>query len=83
MDFGLTLDQAVAAPRVHYEGGLLNLEPPVDSGTLGQLGEHWPRIQRWNAESVFFGGAHSVLRSGDGGLLGAGDQRRGGVVLRT
>jgi gamma-glutamyltranspeptidase/glutathione hydrolase len=83
VDFGLPLELAVANPRIHYEGDLLNLEPPVDADTLKQLGGHWPRVQLWNAESVFYGGAHSVLYRPDGILFGAGDQRRGGVVMRV
>jgi gamma-glutamyltranspeptidase/glutathione hydrolase len=81
VDFGLPLDQAVGAPRIHYEGGLLNLEPPVPSSTLGALQTRWPRIKLWSALNVFFGGAHSVCRKADGSLLGAGDPRRGGTAL--
>lgn len=80
VDFRLPLEEAVAAPRVHYEGDLLNLEPPVSSKTLEALREDWPRIKRWNNTSVFFGGAHSISLSPGGVLAGAGDPRRGGVV---
>ena len=83
VDFGLPLEEAVSAPRIHYEGGLLNLEPPVDSEVLDELQGRWPRIKRWNAPSVFFGGAHSILRTPAGELIGSGDPRRGGVVVRV
>jgi gamma-glutamyltranspeptidase/glutathione hydrolase len=83
VDFGLTLEEAVAAPRIHFEGDLLNLEPPVDDETLAELAERWPRLRRWNQTSVFFGGAHSVLRRGNGELEGAADPRRGGVFRRV
>jgi len=81
VDFDLPLAEAVAAPRIHYEGDLLNLEPPVTGDTLEWLSEQWPRVQLWNAESLFYGGAHSVRRDLNGELSGAGDQRRGGVVM--
>jgi gamma-glutamyltranspeptidase/glutathione hydrolase len=81
VDFGLPLDQAVGAPRIHFERGLLNLEPPVPPPTLEALHTQWPRIKLWSALNVFFGGAHSVCRKADGSLLGAGDPRRGGTAL--
>lgn len=83
VDFGLPLRDAVEAPRIHFEDNLLNLEPPVDDDTLAALGTHWPNIQRWNQTSVFFGGAHSVLRGAKGELEGAADPRRGGVVRQV
>jgi gamma-glutamyltranspeptidase/glutathione hydrolase len=83
LDFGLPIATAVAAPRIHFEGDLLNLEPPVAASALEALAPHWPRIRLWNAPSVFFGGAHSILRAPDGTLAGAGDPRRGGVVVHV
>jgi gamma-glutamyltranspeptidase/glutathione hydrolase len=82
VDFELALADAVAAPRIHYEGDLLNLEPPMDARTLGLLAERWPQVQLWKRQSVFYGGAHSVQLAPDGGLSGAGDHRRGGVVAQ-
>jgi gamma-glutamyltranspeptidase/glutathione hydrolase len=80
VDFGLPLSEAVAAPRIHFEDDLLNLEPPVDDDTLSALATHWPKLRRWNQLSVFFGGAHSVLRTASHVLEGAADPRRGGAV---
>lgn len=80
VDFQLPLEAAVAAPRIHYENDVLNLEPPVTERTLAALGERWPRIKLWNGTSVFFGGAHSISFGPDGDLTGAGDPRRGGAV---
>jgi gamma-glutamyltranspeptidase/glutathione hydrolase len=80
VDFRLPLAEAVSAPRIHYEGDLLNLEPPVAPETLSSLQAHWPNIRRWNAPGVFFGGAHSISLEPDGTLTGAGDPRRGGAV---
>ncbi len=81
VDFGLDLEAAVAAPRIHFEGDLLNLEPPIDGPTVEALAANWPNLRLWNRGSVFFGGAHSVAADPSGLLTGAGDPRRGGVVL--
>jgi gamma-glutamyltranspeptidase/glutathione hydrolase len=83
IDFGLDLEAAVAAPRMHFEDGVLNLEPPVSADMIAALGLHWPGLKVWNRESVFFGGAHSVAVAPDGSMRGAGDPRRGGVGLRV
>ncbi len=80
IDLQLPLPDAVSAPRLHLEDGALSLEPPVAEGTLQALAAHWPRLQVWRAQNVFFGGAHSVGIDAAGNLHGAGDPRRGGVV---
>lgn len=80
VDHGLGLEEAVSAPRIHYEDGILNIEPPIPDAVLQDLRGAWPDIRLWSGQSVFFGGAHSVACAADGGLCGAGDPRRGGVV---
>lgn len=77
---GMPIDEAVSAPRVHFEHDTLNLEPPVADADLERLAHHWANIRPWRAKSVYYGGAHSVLLGADGHLAGAGDPRRGGVV---
>jgi gamma-glutamyltranspeptidase/glutathione hydrolase len=81
VDFRLSLESAVAVPRIHFEGDLLDLEPPVPESTLTALARHWPRIKLWNKISLFFGGAHSISIGPGAELAGGGDPRRGGVVL--
>jgi gamma-glutamyltranspeptidase/glutathione hydrolase len=83
VDFGMSLEEAVAAPRIHFEGDLLNLEPPMAAQVLTDLGTRWRLIKLWTAPSVFFGGAHSILRTAAGQLIGAGDPRRGGTVIQV
>lgn len=80
IDHDLGLTEAVSAPRIHFEDGILNLEPPMPAAALKDLRAEWPEIREWSGQSVFFGGAHSVARAVDGSLCGAGDPRRGGVV---
>jgi gamma-glutamyltranspeptidase/glutathione hydrolase len=76
----MSLAEAVAAPRMHLEDGQLSLEPPVADATREALAARWPGLAVWRAQSVFFGGAHSVGIDAGGHLHGAGDGRRGGVV---
>ncbi len=79
LDFGLPLEAAVSRPRIHLEGDLLSMEPGIARTVSNALRDEFPNQQVWQEKSLFFGGAHSVRRSHDGVLQGAGDERRGGV----
>jgi len=72
---GLGVAQAIAAPRVHLEGDVLHLEPPLDAGPVPY------EIARWQGLNLFFGGVSAVERHADGSLAAAGDPRRGGAGL--
>jgi gamma-glutamyltranspeptidase/glutathione hydrolase len=78
-EFELPLEQAVNHPRIHFESGLLNLEPEQQPAVLQALEAEFPQQKLWDGHNLFFGGAHSVRRDAQGGLLGVGDPRRGGV----
>jgi gamma-glutamyltranspeptidase/glutathione hydrolase len=81
LDFNLSLNDAVSHPRLHYEAGLLSLEPGIaDEATQAMLDE-FPEQQSWRQKSLFFGGAHSVQRLANGRLQGVGDERRGGISI--
>jgi len=80
LDFEMTLKEAVEASRVHIENGILQCEAgyvPEAVDALEALG--YP-VSRWASKSIYFGGAHSVSRTPDGRLVGAGDSRRGGTA---
>ncbi len=81
LDFHMPLDVAVSQPRIHYEGDLLSLEGGIATATAEALLPAFPKQQAWDRKSLFFGGAHSVLRDHKGELRGVGDERRGGVSL--
>jgi len=83
IDHGMAVDEAVEAPRVHFEAGLLNLEPPVPAEAPEALGDEFPKQRLWQGRNLFFGGAHTVRLHPDGRLEGLGDPRRGGVFLRV
>lgn len=79
VDYGMDVEQAVSAARIHIESELLNLEPPRGEEILKALQADFPEQRLWNDHNLFFGGAHTVLRGPDGVLSGMGDPRRGGV----
>jgi gamma-glutamyltranspeptidase/glutathione hydrolase len=75
------VDQAVIAPRVHFEGGIVQAEPGVDEQALARLERRGYGVFRWRERNVFFGGVHAVARDPrTGELRGGGDPRRGGAV---
>ncbi len=76
VDHGMSAQQAVDAPRVHYEDGVVFAEPGIDLELLADDA----RVVRFAARNLFFGGVQAALRR-DGELSGAGDPRRGGVAV--
>jgi gamma-glutamyltranspeptidase / glutathione hydrolase len=81
VDRDLDAREAVYAPRVHLEAGVLYAEPGIDSDELAAAGaELADEIVRFSELNLFFGGVQAVRRRGR--LLdGAGDPRRGGVAV--
>jgi gamma-glutamyltranspeptidase/glutathione hydrolase len=80
LDFDMALTEAVYAPRVHLEDGVLQCERGVDSGGMDGLEAIGYAVRRWDRRSIYFGGAHSVAVLPDGRLAAAGDDRRGGAA---
>ena len=77
VDHGMGARQAVDAPRVHFEGGILYVEPGIVDAALASIDAH---VVRFAAPNLFFGGVQAVQRRG-AELTGAGDPRRGGVAV--
>ena len=77
VDHGMRAREAVEAPRVHFEGGVLYVEPGIKSEIPREQGMDLVRFGELN---LFFGGVQAV-QSRDGHLVGAGDPRRGGVAV--
>jgi len=79
VDHGLDAGAAVRAPRLHFEDGLVYVEPGIDVVPLEEAGRTVARFRRLN---LFFGGVQAIERDPDTGLAsGAGDPRRGGVAV--
>ncbi|HYM44837.1 MAG TPA: gamma-glutamyltransferase, partial [Solirubrobacteraceae bacterium] len=79
VDHGLGAREAVQAPRVHFEDGVIYHEPGIDAQPLRELDPE-QEVVRFHSLNLFFGGVQAVLSSG-GRLTGAGDPRRGGVAV--
>jgi gamma-glutamyltranspeptidase/glutathione hydrolase len=81
LDHGQTLEQAVEAPRIHFEDDTLHVEIGPSEETLKTLDHAFPNRRIWPDHNLFFGGAHAVMVDHNGRLAGQGDSRRGGVSL--
>lgn len=79
VDRGLPVLDAVRAPRVHSEGGVIYHEPGIDMKGMSREDR---KIVRFHDLNLFFGGVQAVERR-DGLIAGAGDPRRGGVAVRV
>ncbi len=80
LDYKMHLVDAVNAPRVHLENGILQCELGYQEKVVVTLEEWGYPVNRWDKRSIYFGGAHSVSRTSAGQLVAAGDSRRGGSV---
>lgn len=69
------LSTAVLAPRLHWDGELLQVEPGFDPTAVAALAGRWP-VNVWERTDLYFGGVHAV--AGDGARVG--DPRRGGCT---
>lgn len=81
---GLPVDAAVAAPRLHFEQGIVQAEPGIDEDALARLEAAGYPVMRRPALNLFFGGVQAVARDPrSGALSGGGDPRRGGAVAHA
>jgi gamma-glutamyltranspeptidase/glutathione hydrolase len=78
IDEQLPADEAVRAPRLHFEDGVVYAEPGIDTVGLEQAGR---AIARFRDRNLFFGGVQAVAHGADGGFRGGGDPRRGGDAI--
>jgi gamma-glutamyltranspeptidase / glutathione hydrolase len=79
VDHGLDVHEAVDAPRVHVEDGIVYHEPGIDISAV-RAADPEREIVSFHALNLFFGGVQAV-RSTGGQITGAGDPRRGGVAV--
>ncbi|HET6997382.1 MAG TPA: gamma-glutamyltransferase [Solirubrobacterales bacterium] len=78
---GMPVAAAIEAPRLHFEGGVVQAEPGIDEGALARLEARGLAIARRPQINLFFGGVQAVARDPrSGALSGGGDPRRGGAV---
>ncbi len=70
--------EAVDAPRVHYEDGVVYIEPGIDVAALDAARIE---VSAFRERNLFFGGAQAAAREPDGSFSGGGDPRRGGAAV--
>ncbi|BCO08469.1 gamma-glutamyltranspeptidase [Desulfolithobacter dissulfuricans] len=75
IDYGRDIETAVQAPRLHWDGSVVQVEPGFADQDL-QVLEQRVAINVWQEKNVYFGGVHTVVP----GSHGVGDPRRGGAV---
>ncbi len=78
VDFGRSIQEAVSAPRLYWDGERVQLEPGFSAEAVNRLRQK-VQVNEWQACGVYFGGVHAVI-PGEGG---AGDPRRGGAVAEV
>ncbi len=72
IDQGRGLQEAVDAPRLHWDGQHLHVEPGWSDAAVAAMAARWP-VRRWSQHDLYFGGVHAVAPGS-----AAGDPRRGG-----
>ena len=84
IDHGLPVNEAVNAPRCHWDGEVFHAEKGINKNELDDLAMHNVSIKNWSQQNMYFGGVHTAVSHDSGKLLsGAGDARRGGVCLNN
>ena len=73
LDEELEPADAVARPRFHRVGQVVNAEPGVDEQALGELERSGLQVRRWSSQHHYFGGVSLLSPAG-----AAGDPRRSG-----
>jgi gamma-glutamyltranspeptidase / glutathione hydrolase len=76
IDFKRSIQESVDAPRLHWDGEVVQLEPGFGAEGV-ELLKKQVAVNEWESQGVYFGGVHAVIP----GKGGAADQRRGGKVL--
>ncbi|MBY8977244.1 gamma-glutamyltransferase [Rhodobacteraceae bacterium NNCM2] len=82
LDHGWPISDAIDAPRLHVENEALDFEVSglAEKDRVALLNAY-PEATLWPEPSMFFGGAHGVIRDRKGGFMAAGDARRAGVAF--
>ena len=75
---GMHVEEAVEAPRIHVEAGVVHCEAAAAADALELAGR---TVVRWKERNLFFGGVSAVELRPDGTTAAAGDPRRGGAGL--
>ncbi|MEX0322398.1 MAG: gamma-glutamyltransferase [Puniceicoccaceae bacterium] len=81
VDHGMSIDEAIEAPRLHWENHELHAETEAYSA-ISDLNDPLPLpLVEHTMPNLFFGGANAVAGSKEGKFSGIGDPRRGGHCI--
>jgi gamma-glutamyltranspeptidase/glutathione hydrolase len=79
IEHGMDAEAAIDAPRLHFDDGIIYVEPGIDTMPLEAAGL---TVARFPRQDLFFGGAQAVeYRQETGEVSGGGDPRRGGAAV--
>ena len=82
IDHDMELTAAVAAPRAHWQDGVLHLEAGIEPQVAAQLEQKGHTVERYAAKDRYFGGVHAIrIDPKSGALSGAADPRRDGRAM--
>lgn len=79
VDFGMSPQDAVQAPRLHFENGILHVEHGFPEDSVCALEKEGFTLKRWPGRNIYFGGVQAV-QAGPESFFAGGDPRRGGSV---
>lgn len=78
LEYGMNLNESINSPRIHFEKGVVCVEPELDIAIRNELEKHY-KLQYFDSLNIFFGGVQAV----NGNLEGGCDSRRGAFVIKT
>ncbi len=79
IEHGMDAEASVNAPRLHFEDGIVYVEPGIDTVPLEGAGL---TVARFRNQNLYFGGVQAVEYNQDTKTVsGAGDPRRGGAAV--
>ncbi len=82
IDFGMGIDQAIEAPRIHAYKKTLHAEGRIPETVLETLKQRGHRVKVHDNYDAYFGGAQGILIDSETGeLRGGADSRRDGVAM--
>ncbi len=82
VDFGMAMDDAIEAPRIHSLGKTLHLEGRIPPDVVEALKARGHAVKMYPDFDHYFGGAQGILIDAKGRrLTGGADSRRDGVAM--
>lgn len=82
IDFGMPVEHAVRAPRLHYHKGEAYYEDLFEPSAIQPVIDRCRNKKRFENRDVFFGGVHTAMWC-NGDVEGFGDDRRNGIAIKV